>query len=111
MWYSYGSNDENGSLGHDTLVAVKKCQRENGLTVDGYFGEKSKAQLDSLYSGKSNITSGGNVKIESAKSFDKALAGTYKVTASALNLRTGAGTNKTNLAVMTKGAKVQYYGK
>lgn len=108
--YSCGSSGADGSFGNDTLAAVKKFQRENGLTVDGYFGEKSKAKLDSLYSGKNNTTSGGNVKVESAKSFDKALAGTYKVTASALNLRTGAGTSKTILAVMPNGAKVQCYG-
>ena len=80
------------------------------MTVDGYFGEKSKAKLDSLYSGKNNTTSGGNVKVESAKSFNKALAGTYKVTASALNLRTGAGTSKSVIEVMKNGEKVQCYG-
>lgn len=37
-------------------------------------------------------------------------AGTYKVTASGLNLRAGAGTGKSILAVMKNGEKVQCYG-
>ena len=39
-----------------------------------------------------------------------AIAGTYKVTASGLNLRGGAGTGKSILAVMKNGEKVQCYG-
>lgn len=58
----------------------------------------------------SGTTASATIKAESAKSKDTSLAGTYKVTASALNLRTGAGTNKTILAVMPNGAKVQCYG-
>ena len=38
------------------------------------------------------------------------VAGTYKVTASGLNLRAGAGTGKSILAVMKNGEKVQCYG-
>ena len=45
-----------------------------------------------------------------AKGFNKSLAGTYKVTASGLNLRAGAGTGKSILAVMKNGEKVQCYG-
>lgn len=108
--YSCGSSGADGSFGNDTLAAVKKFQKENGLKVDGYFGEKSKEKLESIYSGKNNTASGGNVKVESAKSFSKALSGTYKVTASALNLRAGAGTSKKILVEMPKDAKVQCYG-
>lgn len=108
--YSCGSSGADGSFGNGTLAAVKKFQKANGLVVDGYFGEKSKEKLDSLYSGKNNNAHGESVKVESAKSFNKALAGTYKVTASALNLRAGAGTSKKILAEMPKGAKAQCYG-
>lgn len=108
--YSCGSNGVDGDFGSATLSALKKFQKENGLEVDGCYGEKSKSKLESLYNGKKNTSSGGNAKTESAKSFDKALAGTYKVTASALNLRAGAGTGKTVLAVIPNGAKVQCYG-
>lgn len=47
---------------------------------------------------------------EAAKSFGKALAGTYKVTASSLNVRSGAGTGKTRLTTIPNGTKVQCYG-
>ena len=49
-------------------------------------------------------------KVDVAHGFNKSLAGTYKVTASGLNLRAGAGTGKSILAVMKNGEKVQCYG-
>ena len=51
-----------------------------------------------------------DVKIDAAKKFNKGLAGTYKVTASALNLRAGAGTDKAVLTEMPKGSKAKCYG-
>ena len=50
------------------------------------------------------------VKVDAAQKFNKGLAGTYKVTASALNLRAGAGTGKTILTEMPKGSKAKCYG-
>ena len=48
---------------------------------------------------------------DAAQSFDKTLAGTYAVTASAgLHIRNGAATSKTSMAVLPKGTKVQNYG-
>jgi hypothetical protein len=48
---------------------------------------------------------------EAAKSGPlKALAGTYQVTASALNVRNGAGTSKTIMATISKGTLVNNYG-
>lgn len=49
-------------------------------------------------------------KVETAKSKDMTLSGTYKITAPALNLRTGAGINKDIITEMPNGAKVQCYG-
>nr|DAR37962.1 MAG TPA: hypothetical protein [Caudoviricetes sp.] len=49
-------------------------------------------------------------KVESAKSFDKKLAGTYTVTAEVLNIRSGAGKNKTDIGDLKKGTKVACYG-
>lgn len=64
--------------------------------------------------GASSGTGGGSssnkVKLEGAKSRDNALTGAYKVTASSLNLRTGAGTTKTIITAMPNGAKVNCYG-
>ena len=49
-------------------------------------------------------------KVDSAQSKDNSLAGTYLVTASRLNLRSGAGTDKSIVDVLNKGEKVQCYG-
>ena len=54
-----------------------------------------------------------NVKLETAKGFNKSLAGTYKVTgAGALNLRSGAGTGKDKkvFTTMQSGETCQCYG-
>lgn len=59
----------------------------------------------------SNAT--GSIKIKAtdcAKSFQKTLAGTYKVTASALNVRHGAGATKPKMIAIPKGTKVKCYG-
>lgn len=61
--------------------------------------------------GASNTTPvKSNTKVDVAHGFNKSLAGTYKVTASGLNLRAGAGTGKSILAVMNHDEKVQCYG-
>lgn len=54
-------------------------------------------------------TSVATTKLDCAKSFDKAISGTYK-TAADLNLRSGAGTSKPSLIVMPKGTSVRNYG-
>lgn len=48
--------------------------------------------------------------IDSAKSFSKALAGNYKVAAEKLNLRCGAGIDKSVLTVLLKNTLVKCYG-
>ena len=47
---------------------------------------------------------------DAAKSYLKSLAGTYKVTASALNVRNGAGITKKNMVTIPKGTQVNNYG-
>lgn len=91
------------------------------LTSDAYLLEGDILLNDSAHTAI-NLTDGSKVgaagsakpetgeKIDAAKKFDKNLAGKYKVTASALNLRAGAGTSKKILAEMCKGAEVQCYG-
>lgn len=94
------------------------------LTSDAYLLEGDILLNDSCHTA-TNLTTGSkattstttasngikvDVKVDAAQKFDKNLAGTYKVTASALNLRAGAGTSKTILAEMPNGAKVQCYG-
>lgn len=62
-----------------------------------------------IYAAK-NTASGSPVKVDGAQSFDKSLAGTYKVTASELNIRAGAGTGKESLGTIRNGKTVQCYG-
>ena len=50
------------------------------------------------------------LEIEKAKSFSSSYAGTYKVTASSLNIRSGAGTAKSVLKIVPKGTEVRCYG-
>lgn len=47
---------------------------------------------------------------DSAQSRDDTLAGTYEVTATSLNLRQGAGTNRTVITVLSRGTEVACYG-
>ena len=108
--YSCGKSGADGDFGADTLAAVKKFQKENGLEVDGFFGAKSKAKLESLYKNRNTATGAGE-KIDATQKFDKSLAGKYKVTArDFLSLRTGAGTSKTELAKMKPNETAQCYG-
>ena len=50
--YSCGEWGADGSWGNDTEKAVIKFQTENGLSVDGVYGPKSKAALEALYKQK-----------------------------------------------------------
>lgn len=45
-----------------------------------------------------------------ARSYLQSLAGTYKVTASSLNVRNGAGVNKNKMVAIPKGTEVKCYG-
>lgn len=76
--YSCGSYGADGDFGSGSNKALRKFQGDYGLTVDGKYGSKSKAKLESVYNRK-----------KSSKPL-----GTYKVTAkSGLYVREGAGTN------------------
>ncbi|MCM1161514.1 MAG: SH3 domain-containing protein [Roseburia sp.] len=72
----------------------------------------SKISATSINDSKASSGKTSSVKVESAKSFDKSIAGTYIVNTSTepLMLRSGAGTGKTIVAKMPKGAKIQCYG-
>lgn len=75
--------------------------------------KKSYTVNNSMRFGRPNygtITKPSTAKVDAAKSFNKAVAGTYAVTASSLNMRAGAGTDKAKIAVLPKGKKVSCYG-
>lgn len=83
------------------------------VTSDFYsYYSISKADL-SKYTGVAAPTTtaaASNSSFDAAREFDKSIAGTYKVTATALNVRRGAGTNKTVAVTIPKDTTVQNYG-
>jgi len=58
----------------------------------------------------SNYTTDVDCSVDNAKNFNKSLAGTYKVVATKLNVRYGAGTFKKIIAAIPKSAEVKCYG-
>lgn len=54
--YSCGKSGADGDFGSDTDSALRKFQKDNGLTVDGQYGTKSKAKLTELYNKKTSST-------------------------------------------------------
>lgn len=89
------------------------CGLDNGskasqtLSAAGISGGSSGNAGTSSSGGTSSSTAGK--KVESAKSFDKSLAGTYK-TKGSLYLRAGAGKGKPELVVMPNNTTVRNYG-
>ncbi len=76
-----------------------------GYGVPKYDNKPSSAKPENKPAGKPS----GPVKVDPAKSFAKSVAGTYKTTAN-LHLRSGAGTMKKSILVMSKGSEVKCYG-
>ena len=86
----------------------RKWTKHGKLPYVSYTAQKA----DTAEKTESN-TSGVTVEKKAtvtAQSFQRSLAGTYKVTASALNVRNGAGINKKVLIAIPKGTAVQCYG-
>ena len=54
--YSCGKYGADSSFGTGTTNALKKFQKAYGLTVDGKYGNKSKAKLESVYNAKKTQT-------------------------------------------------------
>lgn len=54
--YSCGAAGADGDFGSDTDSALRKFQKDNGLTVDGQYGTNSKAKLTVLYNKKVGTT-------------------------------------------------------
>ena len=54
--YSCGKYGADSSFGTGTTNALKKFQKAYGLTVDGKYGNKSKAKLESVYNAKTTQT-------------------------------------------------------
>lgn len=59
---------------------------------------------------KTEVKTEAKKSTDDAQEFNKAVAGTYEVTASLLNVRHGAGTDKKIMCVIPDGTKVKNYG-
>lgn len=88
--YSCGSAGADGDFGNNTLSALKKFQSANGLTSDGVYGDKSRAALEALYAQKTKPAATTTTTTSGGLKRDVQWNGV--VTASALNVRTWAGT-------------------
>jgi hypothetical protein len=124
---------------HLDSIKVKAGQKVNQNTVIGYTGMTGKATGVHLHLGIKKLSGGDFLDPEvwskneykspgakdtptatpaaktvkakdAAKSFDKAIANTYTVTATSLNVRTGAGITKAKLVTIPNGTKVRCYG-
>lgn len=99
----------NDAVGRRTLQV-------NGKYIRGYGVPKYEAELPKIEPPKKETVASKPASVKSvtatddAKSFLKSLAGTYKVTASALNVRHGAGTSKKKMVAIPKNTKVKCYG-
>ena len=65
--YSCGSTGADGDFGANTLAALQSFQKAAGLTVDGVYGNASKAALEKAYSTK---TATGGTKDEAKTIWD-----------------------------------------
>ena len=121
-WQDKGVGDNTGAPDHVGVVAAL-----NGTSLIIIEGNKSEAVAyramnvngryirgyclpDYASKATSAAASTSTFKIASAKSFNRVYAKTYTVTASALNMRIGAGTDKPIIKSLPKGAKVSCYG-
>lgn len=121
---------------HLDSIKVKAGQKVDKNTILGYTGKTGKATGIHLHLGVKRLSGGDYIDPEkwmkneytsppkktstakttektatkSAKSYSKSIAGTYKVTASSLNVRNGAGTTHKSMVKIPKGTKVKNYG-
>lgn len=65
--YSCGSTGVDGKFGNATLNALKTFQKNMNLNVDGYYGQKTKSALTTLYNSKKSTTN--NSKSNAAEVF------------------------------------------
>ena len=120
----YGSFAGNERFGPATEKAVKKFQQDHNLAVSGIADEITLAKIEELLQGRKytnyNLTLDEAVKIQMRVNpqTDQYYAYVSKnyidknntVTASALNVRSGPGTNYSIIGTLSKGTKVDILG-
>ena len=117
-FYTVEGNTSGGSgvIANGGGVSKKKYSiaAYKGRVLFGHpnYGMKASSTTTTSSSNTSTAKPSTTTKVDAAKSYDKTLAATYKVntTSDPLTLRSGAGTNKTALASIPKGTKINCYG-
>lgn len=101
-----------GNIGTKTGYNTRTWKKHGKLPWIDYSDQTGSVATNVTTNVTTNVATSTQKKAaEAAKSLDKALAGTYKVTASGgLHIRNGAGTNKASLAVLPSGTQVKNYG-
>ena len=121
-WQDSGVGENTGAPDHVGIVAA--LNGTSLIIIEGNKGQAVAYRAMTVngkyirgyclpdYASKASATEvkSASIKIASAKSFDRTYAKTYTVTASALNLRNGAGTDRPIIKSMPKGTKVTCYG-
>ena len=112
LYYLTEKNIIDHAEGHDQGIASNHGDVEHWFKRYGKSMDTFRADVKALlYKEKPKEETVTKVVPDSAKSFKKALAGSYKVTAkSGLYLRTGASTSKGIIELMPYGSKVRCYG-
>lgn len=108
--HSFHTNSKMTAWLLDESNLDKLAQAETAVIAE-YFGVKKLAGVNTSTSTKADsAASAGEIRVEAAQSFSVSYKKIFKVTASALNMRAGAGTNKAILTTLKKGASFRCYG-
>lgn len=93
------------------ITAVKNIGTKSGYNARTWTKHGKLPYIEYPTNTSTSTVSKPTVKVEVAKKQDKSLIGSYKVIAPvSLHIRSGAGTTKTSLGTIKKGAIVQNYG-
>ena len=98
-----------GNIGAKAGYSTRQWTKHGKLPYVTY-GNGSAVTPNASSSTVSKPATPSKTAVDPAKSFLNSLGGTYKVTASALNVRAGAGTSKKILTTIAKGKEVQCFG-
>lgn len=112
------TGNKNGNLTMHCFFVATTCPGPYLKSKFPYIAEQVNKRLGVLDDITEKTTTAPETKEETktvkatdaAKCFSRSVAGTYKVTASALNVRNGAGATKKKLVCIPKGTKVKCYG-
>lgn len=121
-WDDSGKGDNTGWPDH--VGIVEKVTEKRITVIEGNYSNSVKrryidvnAKLIRGYGvpkyteeEKTEVKTEVKKETDDAQEFNKAVAGTYEVTASLLNVRHGAGTDKKIMVVIPDGTKVKNYG-